>query len=95
MDFSKQEHWNRLPFPSSGDLPDPGIEPASLVSPALAGGFFTSSTPISTSQKHSQDFPGGPVTMTLSSQCSGSIRGQGTRSHMLQLRSHLRPGIAK
>ena len=30
-----------LPFPSPGDLPDPGIEPTSLVSPALAGGFFT------------------------------------------------------
>ena len=32
-----------LPFPSPGDLPDPGIEPTSLVSPALAGGFFTTS----------------------------------------------------
>ena len=34
-----------LPFPSPGDLPDPGIKPASLVSPALAGGFFTTATP--------------------------------------------------
>ena len=33
------EYWSRLLFPPSGDLPDPGIEPAS---PALAGGFFTS-----------------------------------------------------
>ena len=33
-----------LPFPSPGDLPDPGIKPASLMSPALAGGFFTTST---------------------------------------------------
>ena len=32
-----------MPFPTSGDLSDPGIEPASLVSPALAGGFFTTS----------------------------------------------------
>ena len=32
MGFSRQEYWNRLPFPSPGDLPDPGIEPAS---PAL------------------------------------------------------------
>ena len=32
MGFSRQEHWNGLPFPSSGDLPDPGIEP---VSPTL------------------------------------------------------------
>ena len=38
MGFPKQEYWNRLLFPSPGDLPDPGIEP---VSPELAGGFFT------------------------------------------------------
>ena len=36
--FSRQEYWSGLPFPSPGYLPDPGIEP---VSPALAGGFFT------------------------------------------------------
>ena len=41
MGFSRQEYWNGLPFPPPGDLPDPGIEPASLVSPALVGGFFT------------------------------------------------------
>ena len=41
MEFYRQEYWSGLPFPSPGDLPDPGIEPASLVSPALAGGFFT------------------------------------------------------
>ena len=40
MGFSGQESWRGLPFPPSGDLPDPGIEPTSLVSPALAGGFF-------------------------------------------------------
>ena len=43
MGFSRQEYWSELPFPSPGDLPNPGIEPASLVSPALAGGFFTTS----------------------------------------------------
>ena len=42
--FSRQEYWSRPPFPIPGDLPEPGIEPASLVSPALAGGFFTTST---------------------------------------------------
>ena len=42
MKFSRQEYWSGLPFPTPGDLPDPGIEPTSLVSPALAGGFFTS-----------------------------------------------------
>ena len=42
MEFSRQECWGGLPFPSPGDLPDPGIKPTSLASPALAGGFFTS-----------------------------------------------------
>ena len=36
-------HWSGLPFPPPGDLPNPGIEPTSLMSPALAGGFFTTS----------------------------------------------------
>ena len=40
MGFFKQEYWSRLPFPSPGDLPDPGIEPAYFASPALASGFF-------------------------------------------------------
>ena len=41
MEFSRREYWSGLPFPSPGDLPNPGIEPVSLASPALAGGFFT------------------------------------------------------
>ena len=41
MGFSRQEYWSGLPCPPPGDLPDPGIEPVSLMSPALAGGFFT------------------------------------------------------
>ena len=36
MGFSRREYWSGLPFPSPGDLPDPGIKPASLASPALA-----------------------------------------------------------
>ena len=43
MVFSRQEYWSGLPGPSPGDLPNPGIEPASLMSPALAGRFFTTS----------------------------------------------------
>ena len=42
MGFSRQECWSGLPFPPPGDLPDPGIEPAS---PALAGRFFTNVPP--------------------------------------------------
>ena len=45
LGFSSQEHWNGLPCPSPGDLPDPGIEPSSLISLALAGEFFTTSAP--------------------------------------------------
>ena len=47
MVFPRQEYWGTLPFPSTGDLPGPGIEPAS---PALAGRFLTTET------------PGGPLT---------------------------------
>ena len=43
MGSSRQEYWSGLPCPPPGDLPDPGIEPPSLKSPALAGGFFTTS----------------------------------------------------
>ena len=43
MGFSRQEYWNGWPFPSLGDFPNPGINLASLRSPALAGGFFTTS----------------------------------------------------
>ena len=43
MKFSRQEYWNGLPCPLLGDLPGIGIEPVSPVSPALAGGFFTTS----------------------------------------------------
>ena len=41
MGFPRQEYWSALPFPSPGDLPDPGIKPVSPVSPELAGRFFT------------------------------------------------------
>ena len=40
MGFSRQEFWSGLLCPLPGDLPDPGIEPASSAAPALAGGFF-------------------------------------------------------
>ena len=40
MGFSRQEYCSGLPCPFPGDLPDPGIEPTSLMSPALADGFF-------------------------------------------------------
>ena len=45
MEFSRQEYWSGLPFPTPGILPDPGIERTSLVSPALAGRLFTVASP--------------------------------------------------
>ena len=44
MGVSRQEYWSGLPFPSPGDLSDPGIESEPLLSPAPADGFFTTST---------------------------------------------------
>ena len=49
MGFSSEEYWGALLFPPPRDLPDPGIELPSLRSPALAGGFFTTTLPVSSS----------------------------------------------
>ena len=60
--FSRQEYWSRLPFSPPGDLPDPGIELAALTSPALTGGFFTTSTtkpsPVPRTPPHGLGIPG-------------------------------------
>ena len=40
VEFSRHEYWSGLPFPTPGDIPDPGMESVSLVSPALVGRFF-------------------------------------------------------
>ena len=40
LEFSRQEYWDVVPFSPPRDLPDPGVEPVVLKSPALAGGFF-------------------------------------------------------
>ena len=44
IQFPRREYWSALPCPTPGDLPDPGIKPVSLASPALASGFLTTST---------------------------------------------------
>ena len=41
MELSRQEYWSVLPFPTPGDLPNPGLKLASLAYPTLAGRFFT------------------------------------------------------
>ena len=55
MGLSKQEYWNGLPCPPPGDLSDPGINPVSLMSLALADGFFTTRT---TWESHGPQGPG-------------------------------------
>ena len=50
LEFSRQEYWSGLTFPSAEDLPDPEIQPESLVPPALAGRFFTTA-PLGKSMK--------------------------------------------
>ena len=52
MGFSRQEYWSGLPCPTPGDFPDPGMEPTSLTSPALAGSFLTISTTWETTHTH-------------------------------------------
>ena len=49
-EFSRQEYWKGLPFSTLGNLPDPGIKPASLSSPTLAGKFFATALPGKTSE---------------------------------------------
>ena len=52
MGFSRQEYWSVLPFPSPGDLTDPGIKPAFPESPALTGRFFTTEPHINKARVH-------------------------------------------
>jgi len=49
MGLPRQEYWNEWPFPSLGDLPNPGIK---LMSPALACGFFTAEPPEKPNEWH-------------------------------------------
>jgi len=53
MGFSKQEYWSELPCSPPGDFPKPGIEPLSLMSPALPSEFFTT---ITTQEAHEQPY---------------------------------------
>ena len=63
MQFSRQEYWSRFPFPTPGDLPEPGIEPAS---PALAVRFFATEPP-----GKSTNQPGDTTTKILGKDCLG------------------------
>ena len=64
MGFPRQEYWSGLPFPSPGDLPDPGAEPTS---PALTGEFFTINLPGKVLVAHSFLFLCDPMDYSLPS----------------------------
>ena len=55
MGVSRQEYWSGLPFPTPGDLPNPGMEPTSPASPALAGRILTTEPPGKPFQTYSED----------------------------------------
>ena len=55
MGFSRQEYWSGLPFPLLGDIPNPGIKPTSLVSPALQADSLTLVPPGKPATKHVDD----------------------------------------
>ena len=66
MEFSRQEYWGGLPFPTPENLPDPGIKPSPPAAPTLAGGFFITVLPgkpafIVTTKLPCGDLPGGSV----------------------------------
>ena len=80
VEFSRQEYWSGLPFPSPEDLPDLGIEPASLTSPALAGRFFTTALGKSYVCMYVcmyVDFPGGSVGKNLPAMQETQVRSLG------------------
>ena len=54
MGFPRQKHWRGCPFPSPGDLPNPGMKPASLRSPARAGGLTPQGKPHNTGYQYIQ-----------------------------------------
>ena len=72
--FFRQENWSGLLCPPRTDLPNPGIEPTSLISPALAGGFFTTSATQEAINGNTYyvappDFPGGASGEEPTCQC--------------------------
>ena len=75
MGISRQEYWSELPSPTPGDLPDPGIEHESLVSPVLAGGF-------STAAPHGKPPPSSTAAQQIFSDpslCAGSVLGSANK----------------
>ena len=79
MGFPRQEYWDGLPFSSPGDLPYPGIERTSLVSPGLAGGFFATVS----SGKNSLGYRKGEPKWSLESLCWWDI-GESRKTKIME-----------
>ena len=101
--FSRQEYWSGLPFPPPGDLPNPVIKPASLMSPALAVRFFTTS---GIQEPQSRDYVQekrhhlkdslqprwkGSYQVLLTSSCTVKWKGIGSWFHIFHLKKALAP----
>ena len=82
--FSRQEYWSGLPFPPSGD-PDSGIEPTSLESPALAGGYFTIEPPVGPYSKKTRWRSGDRASDVAGNEVSCKWR---TMSAVIKIRSY-------
>ena len=96
IEFSRQEYWSGLPFPSPGDLPDPGIESALQVDSLPSEPPRQSSVLLYLKTlSASQDFPGGPVVKNQPSNAGdmGSIPGWGTQ--ILQAAKNILPSTTK
>ena len=86
MGFSRQEYWSGLPCLPLGDLPDPGIKPASLSSPALAGRFFTiSATYEAMWLRKKEDFLVIWIFINSQTFCNNSIKMKGVSVCILAL----------
>ena len=98
---SRQEYWRGMPCPAPGDLPDPGIKPMSLPSPALAGRFFTTSIVVamrSGKQTHSEGqsrqwravyYTGGPKAESPLSQGSRQVSAKTLHTLSICAQTHL------
>ena len=65
LGFPRQEYWSGVPFPTPGDLPYPGMEPVSLVFPALAGRFFATGATLGSWGRKNDDKKAGLVSQVL------------------------------
>ena len=87
MGFSRQEYWSGLPCPPPGDLPDPGIEPTFLMSPALAVRFSTTSETSVQFSSVAQSCPTLATPWSIACQASLSITNSRSPTKLMSIES--------